>query len=184
MPLLDKIRNAFAAVNEAEAAFNEAAKTERAELVSRSKALGLLLLEAKKRHPKTEDFKTFLKNVKGLGLSRAYDLMRLAGGRATDEQLRKEARNRQRRSRANRKRLPPPDPISVTVTESPEIAIDQRRADMAALDTSATDKASARALAEFTFACRTWLPKITVEADWQKARDLVTELTTTRAEAA
>jgi hypothetical protein len=187
MQLLDKIRDAFAAVNEAEAAFNEAAKTERAELVSRSKALGLLLLEAKKRHPKTEDFKTFLKNVKGLGLSRAYDLMRLAGGRATDEQLRHEARNRQRKSRANRKRLPPPDPISVTVTESAEISVDQRRADMAALDTSAderTDKASARALAEFTVACRTWLPKITVEADRQKARGLVTELTTTRAEAA
>ena len=38
-------------------------------------------------------------------------------------------------------------------------------------------KASARGLAEFTVACRTWLPQVTVEADQQKARLLVSELT-------
>jgi hypothetical protein len=35
----------------------------------------------------------------------------------------------------------------------------------------------ARALAEFTFACRTWLPQINLEANRQKARLLVSELT-------
>jgi hypothetical protein len=60
---------------------------------------------------------------------------------------------------------------------------------MAALDSSAEQGGaaakSARALAEFTVACRTWLPKITVEADRQKARLLVSELTSDKkAEAA
>ena len=36
---------------------------------------------------------------------------------------------------------------------------------------------SAHDLAEFTFACRKYLPKITVEADREKARELVAKLT-------
>ena len=59
---------------------------------------------------------------------------------------------------------------------------------MAALDWAdeqKATKASARALAEFMVACRTWLPKVTVEADRQKARLLVSELTSNKgAEAA
>jgi len=168
--LLDKIKHAFAAVNEAEAAVNEAAKTERAELVSRSKALGLLLIDAHKRYPKAEDFKKFLRDVKGLGLSRAYDFMRLAGGRVTDEQLRDEARKRQRKSRARRKKQPVtaaiPNPDSVTVTESQP------------------DYSSAEALVEFTVACQTWLPKLTDKAHRQRARLLVSELMSDKREAA
>jgi outer membrane biosynthesis protein TonB len=38
-------------------------------------------------------------------------------------------------------------------------------------------KVSADALAEFTFACRTYLPRITIEADQRRARLLVSELT-------
>jgi hypothetical protein len=170
--LLDKINAAVATANEAETTVT----TAQAELVSRSRAVGELLLEAKNRHPKVADFEAFLKRVDGLKLSRAYDLMRLAGGRTTDAQLRQDARERQRKSRSNKKKLPPPtprkpEPISVTephVTESPEINV-----------------ASARALAEFTVACRTWLPKITAEADRHKARLLVAELTSAqKAEAA
>jgi hypothetical protein len=56
--------------------------------------LGTLLLEAKKLHPKVKDFEAYLKQVDGLKLSRAYDYLRIAGGRATDEELRKEARER------------------------------------------------------------------------------------------
>jgi len=188
MQLLDKIRRAFAAVNEAEAAVNEAAKTERDELVSRSRALGLLLLEAKKHHPKVEDFKKFLKGVKGLHLSRAYDFMRVAGGRTTEEQLRQEARNRKRKSRNNKKaqQQPAAIPNSVTqppVTESAEVSVEQRRAEMATLDMTDEEK-SALALADFIVACHTYLPKITVEADRDKARMLVSEMTSSRAEAA
>jgi hypothetical protein len=193
--LLQKINTAVTAVNKAE----KAAETAKAELVSRSKAVGELLLEAKRRHPEVADFKAFLKKVDGLKLSRAYDLLRLAGGRVTNEQLRQEARERQWKARANKK-LPKsgPEPRpgsepkdSVTkphVTESPEVSVEQRKAEMAALDSSAGEgnaKASARALAEFVVACRTWLPKITVDADRQRARLLVAKLTSApKAEAA
>ena len=73
--LLDKINAAVATANEAETTVT----TARAELVSRSRIVGELLLEAKKRHPKVADFEAFLKRVDGLKLSRAYDLMKLAG---------------------------------------------------------------------------------------------------------
>ena len=67
-------------------------KTSRAQKPSwsRSKAVGLLPLEAKKLHPKVKDFEAFLDKVNGLQRSRAYDLLRLAGGRATDEELKRE----------------------------------------------------------------------------------------------
>ena len=188
--LLDKINAAVATANEAETIVT----TAQAELVSRSRMVGELLLEAKKRHPKVADFEAFLKRVDGLKLSRAYDLMKLAGGRITDEQLRQEARDRQRKSRTNKKVPPPAKPraepkresISLTdphVTESPEINAEERKAQMAALDLAdgqKATKASAHALAEFMVACRTWLPKITAEADQHKARLLVAELTSAR----
>jgi hypothetical protein len=71
--LLDKINAAVATANEAE----KTAETAKAELVSRLRAVGELLLEAKKRHSKVADFEAFLKRVDGLKLSRAYDAMRL-----------------------------------------------------------------------------------------------------------
>jgi hypothetical protein len=183
--LLTKISEAVAAANEAE----KTVATAQAEFVSRSKAVGLLLLEAKRLHPAVRDFEAFLRRIDGLKLSRAYDLLRLAGGRTTDDELKKDARDRQRKSRASKKRLPrtpniplpkpkkpEPEPDSVTVTETPKANAEGRKAEAAM---------SARALAEFTFACRTWLPKITVEADRQKARLLVAGLTgKPRAEAA
>jgi hypothetical protein len=127
--------------------------------------------------------------------------MRIAGGRTTDEEIRKETRDRVKKHRASKKlprptpekpeAKPDPKPISVTsgnVTESAsaEISIEQRRAENAELDLSPDEraaKASARALAEFAIACRTWLPKMT-EADQRKARLLVCELTNVKAEAA
>jgi hypothetical protein len=201
--LLAKINKAVAEANEAEKAHEkthaELVKTH-AELVSKSKIVGQLLLEAKELHPAKKDFKAFLQRVNGLHISRAYDLLRLAGGRITDEELRQDAKERQRKSRAKRK-LPKPQPESVTdppvtdsrkrITQSPEISAEQRRAENARLDhddnqvTSAAIAASARALAEFTVACRHWLPKITVETDRQKACLLVSELTSNKqAEAA
>jgi hypothetical protein len=130
--LLNKINVAVKAANEAEASV----ATAQAELVSRSKAVGLLLLEAKKLHPAVKDFEAFLRKVDGLKLSRAYDLLRLVGGRTTDEELRKDACERQQKSRANkRKRLPAPEPEqrkpepkdSVTVTESAEASTEKRK---------------------------------------------------------
>jgi len=192
--LLGKINAAVAEHNAAE----RAVTTAQAELVSRSRVVGELLLEAKKLHPKVKDFDAFLKGVDGLHLSRAYDLMKLAGGRTTDEQLRQEARDRVRKHRA-KKKLPTPEPVSVTdpdvtesskrITQSPEISAEERRAQNAALDAepgSATlpepdhspaakrKQWSRRALNDFTYACKNYLPKITEEGDRQKALRIVT----------
>jgi hypothetical protein len=168
--LLAKINAAVAAANEAETKVI----TAQAELVSRSKTVGLLLLEAKKLHPAVKDFEAFLGKVQGLKLSRAYDCMRVAGGRTTDEEIRKATRDRVEKHRASKKLpgptpAPKPEPQKLSVTK-PDV----------------TEKAagtSARCLAEFTIACRVWLPQITVEADRQKARLLVSELTSSKPKA-
>jgi hypothetical protein len=185
--LLVKINEAVAAVNEAETKVT----TAQADLVSRSKSVGLLLLEAKKLHPAVKDFEAFLGKVQGLKRSRAYDCMRIAGGRTTDEEIRKAGRDRVKKHRASKKKLPGPTPtpkpepqkLSVTgadVTETAESSAERRKAQYADAELSAEERAaktSAHSLAEFTIACRTWLPKITAEADRQKARLLVAELT-------
>jgi len=62
--LLTKTNDAVKAANEAQI-----------EQVSRSKAVGLLLLEAKKLDPTKKQFEAFLNRVNGLKVSRAYDLM-------------------------------------------------------------------------------------------------------------
>jgi hypothetical protein len=172
--LLTKLNVAVKAANEAQACVT----TAQAELASRAKAVGLLLLEAKKLHPKVKDFDAYLKRVDGLGLSRAYDYLRLAGGRTTDAELKKDARERQRKSRAKKpKTLPKPVPepkqpepkVSVTVTESPATASNlDSWTDR--LRTEGTDAVSARCLQEFENACRSYLPKLN-EADLKKAQD-------------
>jgi hypothetical protein len=100
--LFQKITAAVKAANAAE----QSVTTAQAELVSRSKAVGLLLLEAKKLHPAVTNFEAFLKKVQGLKLSRAYDYMRIAGGRTTDEEIRKATRDRVKKHR-DKKKLPP-----------------------------------------------------------------------------
>jgi hypothetical protein len=120
--LLVKINTAVAAANSAE----QNAETAKAELVSRSKEVGVLLLEAKQRHPAVKDFEAFLKKVDGLKLSRAYDLLRLAGGRTTDEELRKETRDRVKKHRANKKlpKAKPEPEASQVLLESGEVVIE------------------------------------------------------------
>jgi hypothetical protein len=171
--LLEKINAAVKAANAAE----QSVTTAQAELVSRSKAVGLLLLEAKKLHPAVTNFEAFLKKVQGLKLSRAYDYMRIAGGRTTDEEIRKATRDRVKKHR-DKKKLPPtsePIPISVTgvdVTESAEASAERRKAGNANLSPSPEERAaklSAHNLSEFQVACRTYLPNL-IEADLKKAR--------------
>jgi hypothetical protein len=177
--LLRKINEAVAAANDAE----QTVATAHAELVSRSKTVGLLLLEAKRLHPAVKDFEVFLAKVQGLKLSRAYDLLRLAGGRTTDEELRKDARERKQKSRKKLPRpapAPKPEPVSVTVTETAEASAEKRKAENAGLDLPTDEKAakvSARYLAEFTVAARQYLPKVTNPAHRETARRLVVELT-------
>jgi hypothetical protein len=144
----------------------DAAKTE---TVERSKVAGLLLLEAYRRWPKPKEFFDFLKLAGGLQRSRAYELMGVAGGRKTIDEIKAATRKRVQKHR-EKKRLPPPEPAesSVTVTDEPASAD--------AAPTPEVVPASKRALEEFTYACRQYLPKMT-EADRQKARALVAELT-------
>jgi hypothetical protein len=199
--LLAQINAAVAAANEAEQTVSSA----QAELVSRSKAVGLLLLEAKKLHPAVKDFEAFLKRIDGLKLARAYDCMRIAGGRTTDEEIRKATRERVKKHRTKKKlpkpapapkadSKPEPEPVSVTstvVTESAEDSAAKRKAEYADLSDEekkeaeyadwldAQEKAqkeSAHCLAEFAVACRMYLPKITEGVHRQKARDLVDRL--------
>ncbi len=199
--LLVKLNDTVAAANEAE----KTVTTAQAELVSRSKAVGLLLLEAKKLHPAAKDFEAFLNKVQGLKLSRAYDLLRLAGGRTTDEEIKKATRDRVKKHRASKK-LPQPEPppvaplpLSVTrpdVTESAEASAEKRKALNADFGLSVGEKAakattpepkpaaatSKKYLEWFAVACREYLPHVTVEMHRQEARRLVAELT--KAEAA
>jgi hypothetical protein len=144
----------------------------------------LLLLEAKKQHPKVKDFETFLKKVDGLKLSRAYDYLALAGGRTTEAELKKAARERQqkKRERDKRKTKSKPIPPFRDVTETPSTqgitgngvdpaeSAERRKleADPAA--------ASARYLAEFEAACRAYLPKITVQEHRERALDFATAM--------
>jgi hypothetical protein len=71
------------------------------------------------------------------------------------------------------------------VTESPEASAEKRKAENADLNLTSKEaaEASAHYLAEFTVACRLYLPKITIEIDRQKARLLVSELTSNKSKA-
>jgi hypothetical protein len=194
LALLAKINEAVAAVNEAE----KIAAMAKDEFVSRSKQVGLLLLEAKKLHPAVKDFDAFLKRVNGLQLSRAYDCMRVAGGRTTDEEIRKGTRERVQKHREKKKTLPPPEkklpsplptpkpePLnpSVTsppVTESPEVSVEQRRRENTNLGMTPAERWKQN-LEWFAVACRQYLPNIAVETHRKEARRLVAELTQAKA---
>ena len=138
----------------------------------------MLLLEARKLHPAVKDFEAFLKKVHGLGRSRAYDLLRLAGGRTTDDELKKDARDRKRKSREKQKETqnkelpkPEPKPISVTEPHVTEIPIEDRRQAMADLATAefTPEEKSDRALVKWKRACEDYCNEMT-EADLKNAR--------------
>jgi hypothetical protein len=185
--LLRKITKAVRAVDEAAQTVNVA----QAELISREKAVGFLLLEAKKLHPTVMDFAAFLEQRVGLSLSRAYDFMRVAGDRITGDELREEARLRKQKERAGKQLVAgwneslkakptPPQKDSVTcanVTESPPCP-------EVIASTATPTKASVGAFEEFASAARVYLPLMTV-AEQHEARRLVAELTSApKAEAA
>jgi hypothetical protein len=142
--LLVKIRAAVKAANKTEAAALKANKllhnaikistVVQDKLVSCSKAVGLLLIEAKKLHPAVKDFEAFLKRVNGLKLARAYECMKIAEGRTTDEVVREATRKRVAKHRAAKKPHEliadkyigedggPPVSVTSDVTETPEPA--------------------------------------------------------------
>jgi hypothetical protein len=124
---------------------------------SRSKVVGELLLEAKALHPKVIDFEAFLKRVDGLHLSRAYELLRLAGGRTTEAEIKKENRERQQRHRIKQKTKGAPKPQATPKASQEsfrDVTESRTPPAMAGAD-------SGRALREFLFACNAWLPLMT-----------------------
>jgi hypothetical protein len=165
--LLGKINEAVAEANKSEKALKEAQDKHKAaadEHYSNTKKVGLLLLEVNKTH-KGKDFENYLKQVKGLQRSRAYDYLRLAGGRVTEEELRTEARKRKQKSRAKLKELPPkptaalPKPKAVQqVFDTPEEAHAGAAAEDSVTKTNVTEfpsiDASAKALADFKLECQ------------------------------
>lgn len=168
--LLKKIDAAAEAVNAAE----KVLATAQTEHVPKCKALGLALLELKKRYPKITDFEAKLKECRHVKLATAYDYMRLVGGRKTDEEIRQAeqerkeaARLRKRKSRAK----PKPEPVSVTkpdVTErSAEIDIEERQRQMAGLELTPKQRSCA-ALEEWMRACEIFCNQMT-EADLKEA---------------
>jgi hypothetical protein len=183
--LLSKIQEAVTAANEAE----KYVTTAQAELVSRSKAIGLLLLEAKKLHPAVKDFEAFLKRVDGLKRSRAYDYLRIAGGRTTDEELRKDARERQKKAREKKKKIPGPTPTPKKsdfrdVTESEKRKPVEQKVFDSPQEAHGENTDPLEAWNEFQWACQRWLPHL-MPAHQEPARRLVERLTTKKkAEAA
>lgn len=126
--LVNKLNAAVKALDDAEAVVAtsvEAAKTARREL-------GILLLEAKELYPKVKDFEAFLERIDGLKKSRAYDLMRVAHGRITDEELKADTAKRVRKHRAKKAASQPVSVTGLDVTknsDSAEVNAKERKAE-------------------------------------------------------
>jgi hypothetical protein len=140
-----------------------------------------------------------------LGRSRIYELLQIASGKKTTEQVKAESRGRKAKQRAKNKRegkssvtvtdkasasASKPEPLSGTVTESAEV--EPRRAEHADLSPEekakaeyevwlnaedAAHKASAYYLEQFAIAGRAFLPKVTEPSHQYKARQLTDKLT-------
>ena len=195
--LLTKLNQAVAAANEAQETVTEAQETvttAQAELVSRSKTVGLLLLEAKKLHPVVKDFEAFLKKrVEGLKLSRAYDLHASRWrpddrrrDQEGDPRPRREAPRQQETAEANsgteeagagaKFPLHQPD-----VTESTEASAERRKTEKQM--PRRPSRRRRRLWPNSPSRAGQWLPRSMIEADRHKARLLVAELTSSKPKA-
>jgi hypothetical protein len=137
-----------------------------------AKALGSLLIEAQKRHKTTKAFEAFLKDAGGVKLSRAYELIGLAAGRIDEAKLRADKAERVRKSREKKKAeaaksiplrsgKPEPEPKVVPLHSTGDKPQD----------------ASTKALADFKFACNTYLPRMNLK-DAQAAGSYFTDIWT------
>lgn len=144
-------------------------------VVAKAKVVGTLLLEARKVH-KGLAFNEFLKKVQGLQRSRAYEIMKMVGGRKTDDEIkqaieadRKEKRERKRKNRADKKKLPPPESETSRTDDSSTVRLgngkslksldnfsDKAKEQIAAAIGNAAPDADRR-LAEFRYACNAYL---------------------------
>jgi hypothetical protein len=142
-----------------------------------SRAAGNLLFEVQREHP--GDMDAICKRI-GLGLSRRKELLMIAGGRKTVEQSRAENAERQRRHKNKKKKqkqaeqkqepTPKQEPSSPEPIPSQPAAAEPTKPLPGSVTANEfeepkpandpTPSVSKRALAEFTVACRTWLPRM------------------------
>ena len=117
--------------------------------MSRSKTVGLLLLEAKKLHPAVKDFDDIPEACRRPQTVSGIRSVATRWRSVTDEELKEDARERKQKSRSKKKLPTNPEPepdVSVTVTESD--AERPKPEKPANKDTPANELAGA--LAEFT----------------------------------
>jgi hypothetical protein len=136
----------------------EAGEKAAAQAKDRFLSAGLMLVEAKSRVP---DFSAFLRDhCNGLSRSRAYELIKIAGGDV--DEVRANTNERKRRYRARR--------AASAATTTVRSGTDAKSASAVTHNISA-----AAALAEFKFAANVWFPKMT-DADLDAALAYATRL--------
>ena len=143
--------------------------------VEHYKAAGLLLLDVSKTT--SQGFHDFYAPPRGLRASRAYELMQMAGGRKTVEQIRADTKKRVDRHRAKNKQRPLEEPVTdnATLEDKQEVApADAHEAVPAADEPEVVPPHTPegtpadpfpmweRAFAEIKFAVDAWMPKMTL----------------------
>jgi hypothetical protein len=118
-------------------------------------AVGLKLIEARKQTASEVSFAAFLaEHCPTIGKSRAYELIRIAEGRTTQQQVSEENKKRKKRQR-QRDRLAaerPRGPVSKTLLPQAAASVTSR--------TPSQANSPEWALAEFKMAVNTYLPKM------------------------
>ena len=117
------------------------------------KSAGLKLIEAKKQ---IKNFDAFLAKY-GLGSTRAYELIAIAEGRTTVEEVRAKSNERKKRHRDKKAEAAAVPPVASPSVAAPPASVPER---------TAPDK-SAKALAEFKYAVDRYMPQMDAEAKQQ-----------------
>ena len=143
-----------------------AVETAEVDLVSNKRRAAELLQDVAKNHP------TRLKEVcarAGIGPSRTKELLQIALGRRTHEEIKCSTKDRVKRHRDAKKAREPAKAVTFDVTASPDDAEPSpRKTEHAATERKAPHvpapsvSDAERSLAQFRVACDTWLPRLPV----------------------
>jgi hypothetical protein len=132
-------------------------------------AAGILLIEARDRHPSEKDFEKFLQLAGGIQLRRAQDFIAFAVGRKDWDQHQKENAAAQQR---HRDKLKADKEAKAAALPKPESKGKEPSRITRNASTEKADTMSAIKLRDFEHACGIYLPKLN-EADLKKARAFV-----------
>jgi hypothetical protein len=135
-------------------------------LISNKRRAAELLQDVAKNHP------TRLNEVcdrAGIGASRRKELLQIALGRRTQEEIKCSTRERVKRHRDAKKAREPAKAVTSDVTASPDDAeLSHRKTEHAATERKAPHvppppvSDAERSLAQWRVACDTWLPRLTI----------------------